>query len=85
MYNKFDGVYKPTTKCREAKDFDHNGLRHKLIINDIFGFDKVNAWIVELTRKCHGFLVVFSLSKMESFRSVSRIVNMIQSINKEKK
>ena len=84
VYNKFDGIYKPTTKSREYKNVIINGKNHKLIINDIFGYDKINAWIADLTSKCDGFLLVFSLSKIESFEAVTRVINMIQSIKKKK-
>ena len=84
MYNKFDGIYKPTTKSREHKHIEISGSMRRVVINDIFGYDKMNAWIADLTRKCDGFLLVFSLSKSESFESISRILNMIQSIKNKK-
>ena len=84
VYDKFDGVYKPTTKSREHKTIEISDRKRQLIINDIFGYDKMNAWIADLTRKCDGFLLVFSLSKYESFEAITRIINMIQSIKNKK-
>ena len=80
MYNKFDGVYKPTTKSREYHKLEVEGEQYNLMINDIFGYDKVNAWMADLIRRCDGFVLVFSLSKAESFESLTRIIGMIQSI-----
>ena len=63
---------------------ESSGVMRRVVINDIFGYDKMNAWIADLTRKCDGFLLVFSLSKSESFESITRIINMIQSIKNKK-
>jgi GTPase SAR1 family protein len=84
VYDKFDGVYKPTTKSREHKMLEISDRKRQVVINDIFGYDKMNAWIADLTRKCDGFILVFSLSKYESFEAITRIINMIQSIKNKK-
>ena len=61
-----------------------DGENYKLNINDIFGYDRMNAWIADLTKRCDGFIIVFSLTKLDSFDSIPKMINMIQSIKKKK-